>query len=334
MAIELMAEGKLNLSPLITHRFRENTNENDISLVLNFIHAETPRPFRRKAQATFVVSILEADETPEDILKAAYPFLIRSLANHLVYICHEKACTNFYFITPEQGWYKIAYSLGDQEDLFSRIYQRLEPVASARLVIDNEFQTDLPQEFWNGDEITKKLSWAGKRLDRLNLLPAPFPIHEYLTSRDWKHLKKLFGVGGLSYGNLSNRRDRQSFWMSASGVDKSNFMTVGEDMLLIKDYDEERNRMLLSVPSDVNPKRASVDAIEHWMIYKEHPKVGAIVHIHAWMDGVKATEINYPCGTMELAETVAELISQEEDPAKESWSYHHRNGSGRHFWAN
>jgi ribulose-5-phosphate 4-epimerase/fuculose-1-phosphate aldolase len=59
----------------------------------------------------------------------------------------------------------------------------------------------------------------------------------------------------------------------------------------------------------------SVDAIKHWMIYREHPDVGAILHVHAWMQGIAATEINYPCGTQELAESVAELIAREPDPA-------------------
>jgi ribulose-5-phosphate 4-epimerase/fuculose-1-phosphate aldolase len=74
--------------------------------------------------------------------------------------------------------------------------------------------------------------------------------------------------------------------------------------------------MRISVPPHIQPKRASVDAIEHWMIYQEHPDVGAIVHVHAWMDGVKATEINYPCGTIELARTVAQLVRESDNPAQ------------------
>jgi hypothetical protein len=52
------------------------------------------------------------------------------------------------------------------------------------------------------------------------------------------------------------------------------------------------------------------------MIYKEHPSVGAIVHIHAWMDRVQASEINYPCGTIQLAETVADLVRKADDPSR------------------
>jgi ribulose-5-phosphate 4-epimerase/fuculose-1-phosphate aldolase len=74
--------------------------------------------------------------------------------------------------------------------------------------------------------------------------------------------------------------------------------------------------MVLSVPPDVEPNRVSVDAIEHWMIYREHPEVGAIVHVHAWIDGTAATEINYPCGTLELAEAVADLVRAAPDASR------------------
>ncbi|GAB7386562.1 class II aldolase/adducin family protein [Bacillaceae bacterium] len=296
--------------------YQENP-EQPVRLVFNFIDPDKPRPYRRKAQATFVVSVLESAERPDDILKAAYPFLIRSLANHLLYLVRDPSETTVHFLTPEQGCYRIGYTPGeDEETFFQQVYRRLEPLASSRLVIDNEFHQDLPGELWHGDEITRQLQEAGKKLDAMNLLPAPFPIHEYLTPRDLQHLKKLYGIGGLSYGNLSSRRDRNRFWMSASGVDKGNLHHIGEDLLLIKGYNEEKNAMLLSVPPHVKPRRASVDAIEHWMIYSQHPEVGAIVHIHAWMDGVKATEINYPCGTLELAKTVARLIREEDDPSR------------------
>ena len=72
--------------------------------------------------------------------------------------------------------------------------------------------------------------------------------------------------------------------------------------------------MLLSVPPGVEPRRVSVDAIEHWMIYQAHPGVGGIVHVHAWMEGIRATDINYPCGTHELALAVADLLAREPDP--------------------
>ena len=43
-------------------------------------------------------------------------------------------------------------------------------------------------------------------LDALDLLPAAFPIEEILSDRDLRHVKLLYGIGGLSYGNVSARR--------------------------------------------------------------------------------------------------------------------------------
>ncbi|MFN3179337.1 MAG: class II aldolase/adducin family protein, partial [Thermus sp.] len=123
-------------------------------------------------------------------------------------------------------------------------------------------------------------------------------------------------IGGLSYGNLSVRKDERRFWMSASGVDKANLREIGRDILMVKDYDPQQNAILLSVPPHVEPRRVSVDAIEHWMIYREHPGVGAILHVHAWMEGVPATPFNYPCGTYELAQAVAEKVREAPDPTR------------------
>ena len=151
-------------------------------------------------------------------------------------------------------------------------------------------------------------------MEALDLLPAPFPIEEILSPRDFAHVKRLYSIGGLSYGNLSARLDETRFWMSASGVDKSNLREVGRDFLLVTGYVPEDRAMVLEVPPGIEPRRVSVDAIEHYRIYQEHPSVGAIVHIHAWMAGVEATEINYPCGTAELAGAVADVVRRQPDP--------------------
>jgi ribulose-5-phosphate 4-epimerase/fuculose-1-phosphate aldolase len=103
--------------------------------------------------------------------------------------------------------------------------------------------------------------------------------------------------------------------MSASGVDKAKLHEPGRDILLVSGYDAARGTIVLSVPPEIEPRRVSVDAIEHWMIYRDHPDVGAILHVHAWMDGIEATEINYPCGTAELAESVSALVAAAPDPA-------------------
>jgi len=295
------------------HRYQESA-EADLRLVLNFIDPDRPRPYRRKAKATFVVAIAATDQRPENVFKEAYPLLVRSLANLCIYLVRDRDYVRTYFVTLEQGFYQIP-DLAENE-YFEYIYERLLPLASSQLVIDNEFSPDLPRELWSGDDLTRQLSEAGKRLDALHLLPAPFPVNDLLDQRDLRHIERLYGIGGLSYGNLSIRKDARRFWMSASGVDKGNMHVIGRDMLLVVGFDPRHNVMRLSVAPDVKPRRVSVDAIEHWMIYTEHPAVGAIVHVHAWMQGVASTTINYPCGTIELAQSVADVVRRAPDPAR------------------
>jgi ribulose-5-phosphate 4-epimerase/fuculose-1-phosphate aldolase len=280
-------------------------------LVLNFVDPTAPRPFRRQRKSTFVASFWPAADMPTDFVRQGYPILVRALSNLSVCVVPGQAAR---FLTLEQGNYAIDWT-GDGL-FYDRVVDRLAPLAESTLVVDNIFTTDLDPELWGGDETTAAIRRAGERLDALDLLPAPFPIDEILPPRDLAHVRRLYSLGGLSYGNISARHDATRFWMSASGVDKGNLEQVGRDILLVTDYDPVRQAMCVSVPPGLEPRRVSVDAIEHWKIYREHPEVGAIVHVHAWVAGVVATEMNFPCGTAELADAVADLVRRAEDPGR------------------
>ena len=302
------------LSAALVARGYERTEElGTANLVCNFVDRENVRPYRRESATTFCAAIYEGDAPPADFAEAIsdyYPVLVRALSNVSVRVVPG---TEVRFGTMEQGNYAIADDGSDA--FFANLAERLAPLAESHLVIDNIWNPDLEPELWNGDEITESLTIAGQRLDAMDLLPAPFPIEKYLDKRDLEHVKRLYSIGGLSYGNLSARKDATRFWMSASGVDKSNLKDIGRDMLLVTDYDEPAQAMVMSVPPGIEPRRVSVDAIEHWKVYMEHPSVGAIMHVHAWVEGVDATEINYPCGTAELADAVADLVRVQPDPA-------------------
>ena len=274
--------------------------------VLNMFDPADPKAFRRASRGTYSAAFYELPDAPEDALKENYPMLVRTLSNVVLLRVPGEGV---WFTTMERGTYHVP-------DDPAEIYERLEPLATSRLVIDNEWIPDLEPELWDGDEVTADIGEAGRRLDDLDLLPSPFPVEEYLSGRDLRHVMRLYSVGGLSYGNLSARKDETRFWMSASGVDKSQLESVGRDILMVKDFDDERGVIVLSVPPGIEPRRVSVDAIEHWMIYQAHPEVGAILHVHAWMEGIAATDVNYPCGTQELAVAVADLVALEPDPAR------------------
>ncbi len=293
----------------------------DTNVVLHTIDAVAPKPYRRKAAPTFVIAIAELDALPDDreeLLRAGYPLLVRALANLCVMVASGPDGLVVRFVTLEQGTYGVGPGLSD-DDVLPRVFARVEPLAASQLVIANEFVPDLPSHLADGDAQTAQMLAAGRSLDALDLLPAPFPIEQILGPRDLRHVMLLYGIGGLSYGNVSARYHGDdmpgAFWMSASGVDKSELREIGRDILLVRGYDPERETMVLSVPPDVVPRRVSVDAIEHWMIYREHPEVGAILHVHGWIDGTTSTEVNYPCGTLQLAASVADLVRRAPDPA-------------------
>lgn len=278
-------------------------------MVLNLITVAKPQPYRRRAQATMVISLLELPRVPDDLIAELYPYLVRALSNMLVV---RVPGVGAHFLTLELG----QYFEPEGPNFAERLFERIEPIASSVLVVANQFDTDLEPELWGGDSITESISAAGRKLAEWDLLPALFPIEDILPPEDFRHVKRLYGIGGLSYGNLSARHDQARFWMSASGVNKANLREVGRDILMVKDYHIGKNAMLLSVPPGVEPRRVSVDAIEHWMIYREHPQVGAIIHVHAWMEGAPSTQFNYPCGTYELADAVAQKVREAADPSR------------------
>ncbi len=307
--LEGFAEG---LAAALAERGYERLAEpGEARLVLNFIDHADPRPYRRENKWTFVASFWPEAAIPEPFLPYGYPMLLRALSNLAVCVVPGSEAR---FLTMEQGNYGVMNG-GDDAAWFAAVAARLAPLAESRLVIENIWVPDLEPELWNGDEISESLYRAGKHLDELDLLPAAFPIEELLSERDLRHVKRLYSIGGLSYGNLSARKDDKRFWMSASGVDKSNLRDIGRDILMVTDYAPDQQAMVLSVPPGIEPRRVSVDAIEHWKIYREHPSVGAIMHVHAWVEGVPATEINYPCGTAELADAVADIVREAPDPA-------------------
>lgn len=286
---------------------RTGTDEADI--VVNLIDQADPRPFRRHSRGTYAAALHERPQAPG--LAAEYPLLVRALAN---IVCCYVPGEGVWLTTMEQGHFLVEARAG--ETLVKAFVEQLLPPATSRLVIDNEFRTDLEPDLWDGDEITQELQEAGRRLDKLGLLPSPFPLEDVLGERELRHVKRLYGIGGLSYGNLSMRKDERRFWMSASGVDKARLEQPGRDILLVSDYDEQNGRIVLSVPPGIEPRRVSVDAIEHWMIYRENRDVGAILHVHGWVEGIESTQLVFPCGSEQLASAVAELVRRCPDPSE------------------
>ena len=283
----------------------------DAGLVFHTVDPQRPRLFRRRSQATFVVGLVPWEGSFTNPLQQLYPLLVRSLAN--LVISGAPGANATHLITPELGNYVVPHQFADWRE---SLYDRIAPLATSHLVIDNVFDEDLPEELWDGNQITREMRDASRQLASWDLFPAPYPVADMLPPEDYRHLKRVFGIGGLSYGNLSARHQGEQFWMSASGVDKGKIGTVSRDILLVKGYDAHIRSMRLSVAPNADPLRVSVDAVEHWGVYKRHPEIGAIIHIHAWMEGIPTTSVNYPCGTVEMGDAMSDLLDQDPHPER------------------
>jgi hypothetical protein len=298
---------------MLDHGHELTEHPEEAGLVFHVVSPSRPRPFRRHSQATFVVGLIPWEQPISDALAQNYPLLVRSLSNLVIAGYHGTPVT--YLVTPELG----SYAVPDTQDLAvwrDALYERIAPLATSHLVIDNIFDPDLPEALWNGTTVTDQMRDASRVLASWQLFPAPYPVSELLPPEDYRHLQKVFGIGGLSYGNLSARHQGEQFWMSASGVDKGKIGTVSRDILLVKGYDAKRRAMRISVAPYAQPYRVSVDAVEHWGIYRKHPEIGAMIHIHAWVDGVPSTSVNYPCGTVEMGNAMAELLDADPHPER------------------
>jgi ribulose-5-phosphate 4-epimerase/fuculose-1-phosphate aldolase len=293
------------------HGHAQTDDPEEAGLVFHTVLPERPRPFRRKSQATFVVGLIPWNEPLISPLQQLYPLLVRSLANLVIGGSSDMPFT--YLVTPELGNYSLSHATANWQE---SLYERVAPLATSHLVIDNLFDEDLPEELWQGNQTTNEMREASRTLASWDLFPAPYPVAEMLPPDDYRHLQRVFGIGGLSYGNLSARHRGEHFWMSASGIDKGKIGTVSRDILLVKGYDEKNRAMRLSVIPGSRPLRVSVDAVEHWGIYRKHPEIGALIHIHAWMDGIPSTTINYPCGTVEMGESMSALLDQDPHPER------------------
>lgn len=299
------------------------TSQNGAGFVLNLTDINSPKSYHRRSQAVFVVSMAISDSPVQDMRSMVYTTLVRTMSNLMICIVPQKSMNGsgfddtaeIYFATPEVGYYHYPFNP-------QRVYESILPIVSSHLVIRNRLSTDLPPDYWQTSNVVESIRRFGRELDRMGLLPSPFPLRQVLRQKDIDHLYRLFEIKGLSYGNLSAREPvaelgESTFWMTARGVDKANLTTVGKDILLVKGYDKRTGEIEVSVPPDYHVKaRVSVDAVEHELIYRTYKNVGAIIHVHAWMDGIKSTRQNYPCGTRELASEVVELLRRTENPQR------------------
>src|SRR6266516_3864647 len=114
--------------------WRRVENGGEAKLVVNLVDPEHPRPFRRHARGTYAATLYDGPVDDASIIETSYPLLVRSLAN--IVLAHTGDAV--WFTTMERGTYRAS-----GRSLAGSVLDRLLPLATARLVIENDFRRDL-----------------------------------------------------------------------------------------------------------------------------------------------------------------------------------------------
>jgi len=214
-------------------------------------------------------------------------------------------------ITPERGHEVLVGSDGAADWLFDLLEQR----SDVTYVDQNIIHTDLPEDLAEGTDVTRKMQEMARRLDDLNLVPSAVVL-DGLSDRARRRFFKVLGQKQVSYGNMSARHDGDVFWMTGRGVDKAKLDVIGKDILLVTEFKPAEQEIHITVPPGFEDSRGSIDTSIHAVIYREFPEIGAMIHIHWFVDGIVYTDEHYPCGTIELCNSTLEGLKQTDNPVR------------------
>lgn len=214
-------------------------------------------------------------------------------------------------ITPERGHELLEGGEGDADWLFDLLEQR----SDVTYIDENIVHPDLPEELREGTEVTRKMQEMARRLDDLDLVPSAVAL-DGLSERARRRFFKVLGQKQVSYGNMSARHDDTMFWMTGRGVNKAKLDIIGRDILLVSAFDPQAREVHITVPPGFDESRVSIDSSIHATIYREFPEIGAMIHIHWFVDGIVYTDEHYPCGTIELCNSTLDGLKLTDNPVR------------------
>ncbi len=214
-------------------------------------------------------------------------------------------------ITPERGHEVLEGGDSAADWLFDLLLQR----SDVTYIDENIVHTDLSEELRQGTDVTRKMQEMARRLDDLDLVPSAVAL-DGLSDRARRRFFKVLGQKQVSYGNMSARHDGDVFWMTGRGVDKAKLDVIGKDILLVSNFDPGAREIHITVPPGFEDSRVSIDSSIHATIYREFPEIGAMIHIHWFVDDIVYTDEHYPCGTIELCESTLDGLKLTDNPVR------------------
>jgi hypothetical protein len=162
----------------------------------------------------------------------------------------------------------------EERDVVKMLRDRLISMACARdvgadyIVLDDK----ITQEQWETTRTPEALIDAGHRMDKLNLLPAPKNVSEYVSPELANIYNRYLNMKGFSEGMLfAFDPETETLMVTASGswnVDKRALKR--EEVVPIGGM--EGHKILVYAPEDIKPKGPSVEAVEMYTLLMSVPK--------------------------------------------------------------
>jgi len=163
----------------------------------------------------------------------------------------------------------------DTQRVAERLRDRLVTAASAKEVgAEYELKEgDLSLEGWQRSPLPKALIEAGKRMDRLHLLPPPKQIGEYVSEKSARIYERYLGMKGFSEGMLfAFDPGTQTMLVTASGswaVDKRALQA--DEVVMVSGL--KNGKLQVLAPQGARPKGPSVEAMEMFTLLQSVPRV-------------------------------------------------------------
>lgn len=244
----------------------------------------------------------------------------------------------------------------EERDVVRTLRDRLIAMACARDVGADYIvqENKISKEQWETTRTPEALIEAGHRMDKLNLLPPPKNVREYVSPDLANIYNRYLNMKGFSEGMLfAWDAETDTLMVTASGswnVDKRALKR--EEVVPIGGM--EGHKILVFAPEGIKPKGPSVEAVEMYTLLmsvpktrvskkngvwvadpngeKEVPMVRAGVHTHVgvvrideeWVEDMGVNRRDYPygfgCGTdlmKQLAQDAAARSKAVHDPSDE-----------------
>jgi hypothetical protein len=236
------------------------------------------RDFSLPAQPEHFVTLVSVPErlggwSHNDVIEAARTAMARIGTPKIVFVSGDRASGVIHeatYCTLEGG------HPSDHEDIAERLRDRLVTAACAQEVAGRHevVEDGLPRGVWQQTPVPDAIVAAGKRMDALDLLPAPKQVSEYVSPELARLYERYLGIKGFSEGMLfAYDADSQTLMLTASGswdVDKRALRR--EEVVAIGD--RRGGKLQVLAPEGLpSPKGPSVEAWEMYELVLSVPKV-------------------------------------------------------------